>query len=38
MTIPQLILSSMGSGATISILLTPVELLKCRIQVLLLIL
>lgn len=33
MTFTQMTLSSMGSGMTISFLLTPVELLKCRLQV-----
>lgn len=33
MTFNQMALSSMGSGMTISFLLTPVELLKCRLQV-----
>lgn len=33
MTFSQMLLSSMGSGMTISFLLTPVELLKCRLQV-----
>ncbi|KAK8798477.1 hypothetical protein WA588_003558 [Blastocystis sp. NMH] len=33
MTMTQLILSSMGSGASISFLLTPVELLKCHLQI-----
>lgn len=28
-----MLFSSMGSGATISLLLTPVELLKCRLQI-----
>ena len=32
-TFSQMLFSSMGAGATISILLTPVELLKCRLQV-----
>ncbi|KAK8830132.1 hypothetical protein WA556_000774, partial [Blastocystis sp. ATCC 50177/Nand II] len=33
MTFSQMLLSSMGSGMTISFLLTPVELLKCRLQI-----
>ena len=32
-TFPQMLFSSMGAGATISLLLTPVELLKCRLQI-----
>ncbi|CBK24948.2 uncharacterized protein [Blastocystis hominis] len=32
-TFSQMLFSSMGSGATISLLLTPVELLKCRLQI-----
>ena len=32
-TFSQMLFSSMGAGATISLLLTPVELLKCRLQI-----
>lgn len=33
MSFTQMLLSSMGSGAVISLLISPVELLKCRLQI-----